>query len=122
MPMERSLTLDSILLSVKKSLGIEPDYNQFDPDLIMNINTAFFNLNQLGIGPEEGFYITGDSETWSSFTPSIARLQAVKTYVQLQTKLIFDPPGTSFVLDSLKKKIDELEWRLLVEAESIANA
>ena len=45
---------DSILLSIKKLLGIGDDYKYFDEDIIMHINSVFMILNQLGIGPEAG--------------------------------------------------------------------
>lgn len=108
----------SILTTIKKMLGIEEDYAAFDLDIIVHINTVFMTLNQLGVGPEEGFSISGNNETWLSFTENIKLFNGVKTYIYLKVKLVFDPPTSSFVLESMKKEIAELEWRLVHQAES----
>lgn len=104
--------MNSILTSIKKMLGIEEEYTQFDEDIIMHINTVFLNLTQLGVGPKEGFYIEDDSADWEDFIEDNAQLQAVKTYVYLKVKLLFDPPLSSSVIDSINRMISELEWRL----------
>lgn len=106
-----SQELDSILNSVKKQLGAEIDYEHFDPELILNINTAFSILCQLGVGPDEGFMIYSADEVWSDFITD-TRLNMVKTYVFLKVKLIFDPPQVSYVADAYQQQIEELEWRL----------
>lgn len=108
---------DSILTSVKKNLGIAATDTVFDPDLILYINGAFTTLNQLGLGPLEGFRIEGDTETWDQFTEDDLRLESVKTLVTLKVKLLFDPPALSFVITMLQEQIRELEWRLNVYRE-----
>ena len=108
--------MDSILTSIKKLLGITEEYEHFDPDIIMHINSAFMILNQLGVGPEEGFSIKDKSSTWSGFL-SDSNLEAVKTYVYLKVKLLFDPPLSSAVTESINKSINELEWRLNVAVD-----
>lgn len=112
--------MDSILTSVKKLLGIAKDYKQFDDDIILHINTVFMNLTQLGVGPEEGFFIEDDSAEWNDFvdTEEILQFNAVKTYVYLKVKLLFDPPLSSAVIESTNRMVSELEWRLNVAAES----
>lgn len=112
--------MDSILTSIKKLLGIEEDYNHFDPDIIMCINTVFTVLTQLGLGPSEGFSIEDETAVWSDFLPNTLQLEAVKTYIHLRVKLLFDPPLSSAVLEAMKQQISELEWRLnvIVENES----
>lgn len=105
---------DSILLSIKKLLGIGDDYEYFDEDIIMHINSVFMILNQLGIGPEAGFSISDESSTWSEFTEKLSMLEALKTYVYMRVRLMFDPPSSSFVLTSFENQIKELEWRLNV--------
>lgn len=116
--------MDSILTSIKKLLGMTEDYKHFDADIIMDINTVFMSLKQLGIGPVEGFVIEDDSATWDEYInieedPSkIALLSAVKSYIHLKVKLAFDPPLNASVTESIKQQISELEWRLNVEAES----
>lgn len=110
--------MESILTSIKKLLGISEDYTQFDSDLIMHINSVFLNLTQLGIGPASGFTIEDESTEWTDFVNNDAQLQAVKSYMYLKVKLLFDPPLSSAVIESTNRMIAELEWRLNVAAES----
>lgn len=112
---------ESILNSVKKQCGLEADYEHFDPEIIGHINSILMVLNQIGVGPEEGFVVEDDSETWGDFLGDRAttqKLTAVKTYVGLRVRLIFDPPGSSALIESMKRQADELEWRLNVQAET----
>ena len=109
---------ESILISIKKLLGIADEYKIFDPDIIMHINTVFMTLNQLGVGPVEGFRIEDDIATWNSYISNEDNLDAVKTYIHLKVKLLFDPPLNSAVIESMNRTINELEWRLNVKAES----
>ncbi len=102
----------SILTSIKKMLGIAEDYTEFDEDIITHINSVFLNLTQLGVGPEEGFMIKDDTAVWEDFINNSVQLQAVKTYVYLKVKLLFDPPLSSSVTESINRMIAELEWRL----------
>ena len=109
--------MESILTSIKKLLGISEDYTQFDSDLIMHINTVFLNLTQLGVGPEEGFSIQNENDSWSDFIDNNAQLQAVKSYMYLKVKLLFDPPLSSSVIESMNRMISELEFRLNVAVD-----
>ena len=113
--------MDSILVSIKKLLGIAADYTHFDPDIIMHINSAFSVLTQLGVGPPEGFRIDDDAKTWNDFISDTIRLDAVKSYVYLKVSLMFDPPTSSAVLSAKERQISELEWRLNVAAEQESN-
>lgn len=118
--MSETITVsESILLSVKKMLGLDKDYDVFDPELIIHINTVFGTLHQLGVGPEDQFRITGDSETWSEFDTEGEQVDEVKSYIYLRVRLLFDPPSSSFVLSSFKEQLQELEWRLNVKADEI---
>lgn len=108
----------SILKSVKKVLGLEADYTAFDLDVLMHINSVFTILQQLGIGPDAGFAIEDDTATWDTFLGADPKLNSVKSYVYLRVRLLFDPPQTSFVLQSMEKQIQELEWRLNVQRET----
>lgn len=110
--------MDSILTSIKKLLGIDAAYKHFDADLVMHINAVFAILNQLGVGPPNGFRITGDTETWTSYLSNDALLEDVKTYVYLKVQLAFDPPTIAAVLDSKTKLTNELEWRINVAVEN----
>jgi len=108
---------DSILLSTKKILGIDADYTAFDIDIITHINSAFSTLTELGIGPVNGFMILDELTTWDQFLQYDARMNAVKTYVYLRVRLLFDPPMTSYLITSLDEQRKELEWRLNVIRE-----
>ena len=108
---------ESILVSIKKLLGIAESDTNFDTDVIMHINTAFATLHQLGIGPKNGFSISDSSSVWSDFF-SEDRLNSVKTYVFMTVKLIFDPPSQGSALETMKEYKKELEWRLKVVGET----
>jgi hypothetical protein len=108
---------DSILTSVKKILGIAESDTSFDLDILIHINTVFTTLNQLGIGPEEGFAIEDADATWTTFLEDTTRWAAVKTYVYLKVRMLFDPPQTSFHIEALGKQAQELEWRLNTNRE-----
>ena len=110
--------MESILTSIKKLLGITEEYDQFDPDTIMHINSVFMILTQIGVGPAEGFSIEDDTAVWTDFIQDIKKLESVKTYIYLKVKLAFDPPLSSAVIESMNRLINELEWRLNVAAES----
>ena len=111
--------MDSILTSIKKLLGITAEYKQFDPDLIIHINSVFLILKQLGIGPEQGFSISGEYETWDQFLPEgSTNFEAVKSYMHIKVKLLFDPPTSSAVMEAMNRMASEYEWRLDIEAES----
>ena len=112
--------MESILTSVKKLLGITEEYDHFDADLIMHINSVFSTLTQLGVGPSEGFSIADQNDTWEEYIDFKANPQMsfVKTYVAKKVQLLFDPPTGSVHMDALKAIIAELEWRLNVAVES----
>lgn len=111
--------MDSILISIKKLVGISQEDTSFDIDLIIHINSVFMILNQLGVGPKDGFSITDDSATWNDFLVESAKLEAVKSYMYGKVRLLFDPPTIASVLESLKAQILELEWRLMVAADPV---
>jgi hypothetical protein len=107
--------MNSILTSIKKLLMIDEDYEQFDADIIMHINTVLLILTQMGIGPTEGFSITSKEETWDDFLgEDLSKLQMVKTYIGLRVRLIFDPPLSSSVVEVINQTIKELEYRMYI--------
>lgn len=108
--------MDSILTSIKKILGLPEEYDAFDPDIIIHINSTLGILSQLGIGPEEGFMIFDASSTWDEFLINFTNVEFVKSYVSNKVKLLFDPPQNSSTLEALKEMTSELEWRLSVAA------
>lgn len=104
--------MESILVSVKKLLGITEEQTAFDTDIIIGINTTLNALTQIGVGPEDGFTISDSSALWSDFINDDRKLELVKTYVYLKTRLIFDPPQSSSVMDAINKTLQEVEWRI----------
>ena len=111
--------MESILTSIKKMLGIAEQYEHFDTDIIIHINTVFMTLSQLGVGPSTGFSIKDKSAIWFDFIPEDdLRFEAAKTYIYLKVKLIFDPPSSSAVIESYNRTISEFEWRLNNAAET----
>lgn len=110
---------DSILISIKKQLGGPiADCEDFDTDVIIHINTTLMILTQLGVGPSKGFSISDKTAVWTDFVSDIERIEAIKTYVYLKVKLIFDPPQSGAGMEALNKTITELEWRINVAAET----
>lgn len=103
---------DSILDSTKKILGVAEDYDVFDLDIITHINLAFSIINQLGVGPEEGFFIEDETAVWSDFLVPPNVLNMTRTYVYLKVRSLFDPPSTSYLIEATEKQIKEYEWRL----------
>ncbi len=112
---------ESILTSIKKLLGIDAGYTHFDPDLVMHINSVFSILTQMGVGPPDGFLITGAGEEWPSFITDQSCLQLVKSYIYLKVRLIFDPPLSSAAIESINQQIKEFEFRLFIAADSTEN-
>lgn len=117
MPGPNQVTTDSILGTTKKLLGLDMTLTDFDVDLIVCINTAFNVLTQLGVGPTKGFMITGVSENWSDFIGDDIRLNMVKQYIFLKTRITFNPPQIGAVLTALENSIKELEFRLNVQVD-----
>lgn len=110
--------MESILTSVKKLLGISEEYKHFDKDIIMHINSVFLILNQLGVGPKNGFLIDDESSEWMDFIPDGSNLELVKSYMFLKVKLLFDPPLSSAAIESANRMIAEFEWRLNVAVDT----
>ncbi len=110
---------ESILESTKAAMGIVPEYDSFNNQLIMLINSAFSTLSQLGIGPDDGFAIEDSSTTWDEFLNGKRILNFVIQYVHIYVRLGFDPPQNSFAVQSMKQQLDELTWRINVQAEKM---
>lgn len=108
---------ESILLTVKKMLGLGEEYDVFDMDIIVHINMVFNILNQIGVGPKDGFSIKGSENTWSEFIGDSRKLEMVKTYVYLKVRQIFDPGTSSALNNAIEAQISELEWRLSVQVD-----
>lgn len=105
---------ESILTSTKKALSIARDYEAFDEDIIMHINSVFSVLTQLGIGPTEGFSIEDDSSGWDEFIEEddLLLMNMVRSYMYVKVRMLFDPPATSFTIEAFNKQIEEFEYRI----------
>ena len=108
---------DSILLSIKALLGPDSDYDAFDQDIIIFINSAIATLTQLGVGPSNGFRITGDSETWTEFIGWRNDIDSIKSYIYMKVRMAFDPPSSSYVMSAYEEACKEYEWRLNVAVD-----
>ncbi len=107
----------SILNSTKKILGIAANYDAFDLDVLTHINASFSILNQLGVGPIEGFFVEDETDEWDDFIVPDNQKHLVKTYIFLKVRMLFDPPGTSYLIEAMNRQIQEYEWRLNVFRE-----
>lgn len=113
---------ESILDSVKLSLGIPVEYEHFDQQIMLHLNTVMAILPQLGVGPEEGFFVQDDSTTWGELigdTELAYKLLYVKSYVCLRVRLLFDPPSSSGAIDAMERQMRELEWRITVTKDPV---
>lgn len=112
--------MESILLSIKKLLGVSAEYEHFDPDILMHINTVFVILHDLGVGPKEGFSISDSDAVWVDFIDPDEDISVamVKSYMHARVKLLFDPPVSSTHVETLNRVINEFEWRLNSRAET----
>ena len=111
--------MESILNTVKEHLGPTAQYEAFNSQIMDHINGVFFDLNQMGVGPPEGFLITDETYTWDDYIAEPRKFEAVKTYMYLRVKLVFDPPANATILASMERQIEKLEWRLNHAAETI---
>lgn len=112
----------SILETIKKLIGIDKDYGVFDTDLIVAINSSFTILNQLGVGPNKAFFITGPDDQWSSFFADNEKIELVKSYIYLRARLLFDPPATGVLHEAIERQISEFEWRMMVQSDWNGNS
>ena len=110
---------ESILLTIKKMLGLDTDYTPFDMDVVVLINSAFMTLTQANIGPKDGFRIRGPVETWNDFLTNSVLLEGAKEFIYLKVRQVFDPPSSATVMEALKNSAEELLWRLVVQSESV---
>jgi len=110
---------EPILNTVKKHIGIHEDDNTFDSTILTHANSAFFNLTQLGVGPQDGFHLVTGEELWSHYPGIRTDMEAIRTYLCLRVALVFDPPQMGYLVDAIKEQIKEIEWRLSVQVENV---
>jgi hypothetical protein len=108
----------SILDTTKRLCGIEPDDTDYDIEITVHINSIFFVLQQLGVGPEEGFMIFSKDEKWSQFI-GMEQMNAVISYMGLRVRMLFDPPPTGPATEAMERQAGQLEWRLNIQAEGV---
>lgn len=103
---------DSILTSIKKLMGLTEEYDAFDQDILILINSVLFELEQIGVKAKDGFSLTDKTIVWSDYSDDDRLLNALKPYIYMKTKLTFDPPTSSGALESMNRIIDRFEWRI----------
>ena len=108
---------ESIFTTIKALLDDHADDDSFDADILTYINSALYSLRQLGVGPKEGFVVTGADQTWSEFSTNASLIGEVKTYIQQKVRLLFDPPNNSFLVSAIQENLKELEFRLNMDGE-----
>ena len=115
--------MDSILNSIKQLLGVAAEYRAFDEEIIMHVNSALMVLTQLGVGPKDGFEITGPNDTWHDFLgDDEPKFKGVRSYVHAKVRLMWDTAGLNgSVLDAIQRTVNEFEWRLNVRSEEVAS-
>lgn len=112
----------SILETIKKLLGLTNMITAFDEEITSHINSVFTTLNQLGVGPDEGYMINGYEQTWRDYVDNIQLATMVREFIYLKVRMIFDPPASSVVSDAYNQRTAEIEWRMNIQAEKIAAA
>lgn len=110
--------MQSILGTIKKMLGIADEYEVYDTDILVLLNSVFISLKQLGVGPKEGYSVKDANNLWTEFLPDGPLLEATKSYIYMKVRLIFDPPSTSYIIESFNKAIAEYEFRANVDADT----
>ena len=111
--------MESILTSIKMMLGISEEYDHFDSVIIMHINSVLGDLIQIGVGPSEGFRIEDETAVWTDFVPDMSKVEAVKSYIYLRVKLLFDSQTLpSSVIESYNRQIEKAEFRLNAAVET----
>ena len=115
--MNTALT-DSILITIKKLLGLDAEYDVFDTDVIVHINSAFWRLRQLGVGIDN-FLITGDTETWADYLgEDIDKMKVVETYIYLFVRLLFDPPtNNASLFNAYQQQLEKYESLIVYECD-----
>lgn len=108
----------SILDTTKRLCGIEPDDTDYDTEIVVHINSIFFVLQQLGVGPAEGFFILDKEAKWSDYIGT-DQIAAVISYMGLRVKMLFDPPPTGPATEAMERQAGQLEWRLNIHAEGV---
>lgn len=109
---------ESILNSIKSLLGISNEDTAFDNDILVNINAAFSTLFQVGVGDKIHYFISDGSKTWTDvFVKEEDLIDLIKLYTYMKVRIVFDPPTNSSVMEALKQQMQELEYRIMLQAD-----
>lgn len=106
---------DSVLLSVKKLIGIPEDDRSFDLDIMLNINAASSILYQLGVF-KRPYTVTSKEDIYEDLIPGGTEdvVNQIKMYFVYKVRLGFDSSTISAsVIEVIKDMIKETEWRLM---------
>lgn len=107
----------SILEDIRVACNLNRDDDSFDDQLILHTNTFLFRSAQLGVG-KRGFSINSVDQQWTDFMPKdFEYFEALKSFIGLRVRIVFDPPETQSVMAAINDIIRELEWTLYAEAE-----
>jgi hypothetical protein len=109
---------DSILDATKRQLNLDPEDSSYDQEIVLHINSIFFVLHQVGVGPKTVFSIEDRTSKWTEFIGEDV-IGAVRTYMGLKVRLIFDPPQTGPLTEAIERLVEQLEFRLNVHAEGV---
>lgn len=110
------MVIPSILTSIKNSLGIPEEEVSFDEVVLMHVNSVFNILGQLGFRTD--FSITDDTAVWSDYYLDEPYVPSIKTFMQANVRLWFDPPQNSFLVTAIERQIEMLTWRLSTYIET----
>lgn len=105
--------MNSILNTIKPMIGIRPEDESFDLQMVVTINSALSQLNQLGFGPVGGLVVRDSSTSWDELIGDKTNAEFVKTYLYFKTKLAFDPPTNSAAIAAIERQLAEIEWRIV---------
>ena len=112
---------ESILDSIKLILGVDTEYDAFDSEILMAINSSFMSLTQLGLGPAEGFKVPNKATTWADILGTRQDLESVRSYIGIKSRILFDPPTNSYIMQALNNAATELEWRIRTQLEEVTD-
>lgn len=103
---------NSVLLSIKQSIGVHPEDTSFDGQIAMHINTVLVILNELGVTEVVGKRVEDQLMDWEELLNGRTDIENVKTYIAHRVKMMFDPPTSSAAMEAIQRTINELEWRI----------
>lgn len=104
---------DSIFETIKAMIAPEDD--AYDVDLLFHVNSALHVVSQLGVGSPT--FSASKTSTWGEFVGDERLLNVIKDYVYVRTRLEFDPPSSSYLVEVYKNRQDEYTNRILYEVD-----